>query len=485
MSDPLSYSPVPEAKKSRKGLVIGAGVAVAAVLVGGGAFAVSQLSGGGAQPTAVLPDSTLAFASVDLDPGAAQKIEAFKTLRKFPDLRDEVKNEKRDLRRDIFKAFLEDSDCGGMTYADDIEPWIGDRAAFGAVDLGGDEPSPVVVLSQTDSGKAEDALAQLKKCDGLDGDFGGVVTDDFVVVSDGVANAKKIVAAAEKKPVTDSDGYQEATDAAGDAGIVNYYVSSKAGATLAKVIADKAPSGAISESQLDGLAKGLGSIAGSVRFADGGVEVSTVMKSKKTQAPKGAGEAAGKLPKDSAAVLALKLPAQVLDELSAPLADLGVDKNAVKTVFGEGVVVAVGGDDFREPKVGVAVRGDADKIKSTLAEVLQGFGLGLDGLPVKERTSGDRYVLATSSDYADELLKDGRLGDLDSYKAVIPEGDKSTSVLFANFDSGLREMIVSLVKSDNGPSTEVDRNLDPLDALGISAWNDGDYTHSLLKVTTD
>ena len=148
-------------------------------------------------------------------------------------------------------------------------------------------------------------------------------------------------------------------------------------------------------------------------------------------------------------------------------------------------MAALGGDDFKDPDIGIAVNGDADKIKSTIGEVLQGFDLSLSDLPIAEKTGDGRYVVATSPDYADKLLKDGKLGDLEAYQKVIPEGDKSTGVFFVNFNSDLRELLGSLVKTMDGPNTQVDRNLEPLDALGISAWNDGDYAHSLIKVTTD
>src|SRR4051794_25926984 len=63
----------------------GAGVAVVG-LAAGGWFAYSALSGGGTQPESVVPSTAAAYAELDLDPAAGQKIAAFRFLRRFPDL---------------------------------------------------------------------------------------------------------------------------------------------------------------------------------------------------------------------------------------------------------------------------------------------------------------------------------------------------------------------------------------------------------------
>ena len=69
---------------NRKRLIaLGALVAGGAV-VAGGAWAATSFFATGSQPAEALPDSTVAYFSVDLDPSGGQKIEAIKTLRKFP-----------------------------------------------------------------------------------------------------------------------------------------------------------------------------------------------------------------------------------------------------------------------------------------------------------------------------------------------------------------------------------------------------------------
>ncbi len=91
--------------------IVGGGVA-AAVLIGAGAFAFVQLSGGGPQPHDVLPDTAVAYARIDLDPSAGQKVAALRLIRKFPDLARElgIKNPEQDVRRLIVEEALQDSD---------------------------------------------------------------------------------------------------------------------------------------------------------------------------------------------------------------------------------------------------------------------------------------------------------------------------------------------------------------------------------------
>ena len=130
----------------RTGVLAAVGVAGLA-LVGGGVWAATSFLGTGAQPAEALPAGTLGYASVDLDPSGAQNIEAIRTLRKFPAFREKVGlNTDDDVRRKIFEEIEKEVDCQGLDYADDIEPWLGDRAAVAAVDTGAEEPSPVFVV---------------------------------------------------------------------------------------------------------------------------------------------------------------------------------------------------------------------------------------------------------------------------------------------------------------------------------------------------
>ena len=89
MSEQLEIGRPVRAPRGRNAVRTGVIAGVTAAVIGGAAFGGWQLqqflSGGGPQPEDVLPASTVAFASIDLDPGAGQKLAAYQLLKKFPD----------------------------------------------------------------------------------------------------------------------------------------------------------------------------------------------------------------------------------------------------------------------------------------------------------------------------------------------------------------------------------------------------------------
>src|SRR5690348_17281787 len=84
----LQPDPPTERRSSKRGIVAVVASVVAVVLIAGGGYAAWQFfAGGGPRPAEVLPSSTLALVTVDLNPSGGQKVEAIKTLRKFPSWR--------------------------------------------------------------------------------------------------------------------------------------------------------------------------------------------------------------------------------------------------------------------------------------------------------------------------------------------------------------------------------------------------------------
>jgi hypothetical protein len=201
-------------------------------VIGGGAWAATSFFATGSQPAEALPDSTIAYFSVDLDPSGGQKIEAITTLRKFPAFRDEIDLETDDdLRERLFEEITESGECEGLDYAADVKPWLGSRGAIAAVDLGGEEPSPVGVIQVTDAGKAEDGVAKLvETCPGPEGeagsDVGGWVIDgDWMVVAETEEIAQDVVDAAAGATLADDAGFGKWTGEAGDDGFMTVYVA--------------------------------------------------------------------------------------------------------------------------------------------------------------------------------------------------------------------------------------------------------------------
>ncbi|MBC2933552.1 DUF3352 domain-containing protein [Nocardioides sp. zg-1228] len=243
--------PVPGDDSKKRLIALGAIVAGGAV-VAGGAWAASSFFATGSQPAEALPASTVAYVSVDLDPSGGQKIEAIKTLRKFPGFTDQVDiKSDEDLRERLFEEITSSGECEGLDYDADVKPWLGSRAAMAVVDLGEDEPTPVGVVQTSDAGKAEDGLSALiDACgggeDGGDAeastDVGGwVVEGDWIVVAETREIAQKVVEAADGSPLAGDAAFEEWTGEAGDDGFMSMYV----GKAVTKYMDDFGATGAM------------------------------------------------------------------------------------------------------------------------------------------------------------------------------------------------------------------------------------------------
>lgn len=216
---------------NRKRLVVLGALGAGAAVVAGGAWAATSFFATGAQPAEALPDSTIAYASVDLDPSGGQKIEAIKTLRKFPGFTDQVDiKSDEDLRERLFEEITSSGGCEGLSYADDVKPWLGSRAAMAAVEVGEDQPAPVAVVQITDSGKAEEGVQKLiDTCGGGEegsGDVGGWVVDgDWLVLAETKETAQKVVDDAGSGSLADDEAFGTWTGEAGDDGFMSFYVA--------------------------------------------------------------------------------------------------------------------------------------------------------------------------------------------------------------------------------------------------------------------
>ena len=161
LGDPGSGAP-----RNLKPVLIGGAAVAGLAVVGGAAWAAMSFFSTGAQPAEALPDSTLAYVSIDLDPSGGQKIEAVRTLNKFPEFKDQLGLETDDdVRRWVFDEIQGSDDaCANLDYEDDIESWLGNRAAIAAVDTGADSPTMAAVVQVTDADAAESGLVKLQNC---------------------------------------------------------------------------------------------------------------------------------------------------------------------------------------------------------------------------------------------------------------------------------------------------------------------------------
>lgn len=252
----------------RKAWIAG-GVTLAVVAAVGGYVGYQAVFASGPQPAEALPDSTVAYLSVDLDPSGKQKYEALQALQKFPGFSEETGLDRdSDLRRELFESIQDAGACPDVDWGDDIEPWLGNRFGVAAVDLGDDnfEGAPVtpvaVVQISGDEDAAEDGLEKLRDCGnvgmgglgmsmdpGLAGstsdepsssdEVGGwVVRDGWIVVAPTQDLAEQVSDDAAESPLTDDDDYERWTDAVGDVGILNGYAAPEAGKVLGDALAE-------------------------------------------------------------------------------------------------------------------------------------------------------------------------------------------------------------------------------------------------------
>jgi hypothetical protein len=535
----------------KKGLFLGGGV-VGLVAVGVGAWAAYNFFSTGPQPSEALPAATLGYASIDLDPSGGQKLEALRTLNKFPAFKDKVGiNADDDLREKIFDWIQDDGQCKGLDYSDDIEPWLGDRAAFAAVDIGGDDPDPVFVLQVKDADKAGGGLDKIKACSDSD-DVGWKISGDWAVIAESDAIAGKVVDAAAKHSLADDADFKKWTGEAGDSGVATFYAGPAAGDYLADHADDLlnlpyafAPmsSGCVGGKALgsDGIATGsapseeLGcesyssegstpsnvsaeleqklrsfkGMAATVRFDDGAVELEAAGDHSiggTFLSGGGTADVVTSLPGDTGAVLGLgfkegwfgdiidymaSYTGEDADQLMSDLSDLsGLDLPAdVESLAGNSAALALGSDfdpqafgssqGLSGVPVALKIKGDPDKIEKVL-DKLRGRS-EVCACVLESDSSGDVVVIGPNADYRADVLKNGTLGDNDVFKDVVREADKAQTVLFVNVD----EFEAAIEKSAGDSDQELVDNLKPVAGVGVTAWVDGDVSHSVLRLTTD
>lgn len=524
---PVSAAP-PSSDRRRRLLALGGLVAVLAV--GGGAvWAASSFLGTGAQPAEALPAGTLGYVSIDLDPSGGQKIEAIQTLRKFPAFAEEIGLETDDdLRERLVEEIVKSGECEGLDFAEDVEPWLGDRAAVGAADLGDEDPTPVFVVQVKDADEATAGLDNLREVcgGGSDGDTGGwVVEGDWVVVGESEAAAQKVVDATKEGSLADDDDFKRWTGEAGEPGIVTMYAAPEAGQFIGRYVGDMADMGSMLgvppvggmgiEPESPGIPpeaqKALDEFRGAaatIRFDDGSFEVEfagNAGEAGSTLLASDAGaDGVGDLPDDTIAAFGMGFAdgwlQTVLDQVATSTgespdeflemisAQTGLDLPAdAEILLGEAVTISLGGDfdpeaavngGPAEVPVGFTIEGDPSEIESVLDKLRP--QLGDEASLLETESDDDSVFISPNADYRATLAEGGSLGDTAVYQAVVEGADDASVVVFVNFDAG--DNWLDGLAGDDPAAAE---NIEPLSAFGIAGWRDGDVSHSILRLTTD
>jgi hypothetical protein len=524
----------PRSRRSRRTTWLVGGGLVGALALGAGAWAVVSFFQQGAQPAEALPSTTLAYVSVDLDPSGSQKIDAFRTLDKFPAFKDEVGiHSVDDVRQKLGDELIKGLDCDDLTFAGDIDPWLGNRAAVAAVDLGNPNPDPVVVVQVSDEGKAKAALGKLASCGDDPADVAYALHDGWAVFAGDRDAVDEVVSETDHATLADDASYQKWTKAVGDSGVVNLYAAPAAGRYLADHLDNL-------ENDLGDLGAGGGSFmssatnaghtsrpgggsgafadvlkdfagaAATVRFTGDGLELATAADPALTKggvASDQGGTLVEKLPDDTAAAIGLGLAPgwlgryadqmsqafgggrsgrQMLDRLSR---GSGLDlPDDIETLLGSSTALSISKDfDFEAASmssdgegvpVALTVRGDADAIEQVLDKVR---AQDPRGATVLGSDSGHGLVVVgPTAAYRHEVLTGGDLGDSDAFRSVVPEAGDASVVVYVNVDD-LQKMVGQLSEGDH----QVVDNIAPLKAFGFSGWIDDGVARTSLKISTD
>ncbi|NHC45634.1 hypothetical protein [Motilibacter aurantiacus] len=173
--------------------VVGAGTALTLVVGAGGVYAYSALAAGGPQPEAVLPAGAIAYAKVDLDPTAAQKIAAMRLARKADMLRSAAPGGLDGVKETTISAVAEESGLG-LSEAD-ISAWAGDRAAYAVYAApptvqDEDGVDVVVAIATTNNPAARVALDKVKAAEGT----AYTIKGGFVLLSEDQPSLDRVLA---------------------------------------------------------------------------------------------------------------------------------------------------------------------------------------------------------------------------------------------------------------------------------------------------
>jgi hypothetical protein len=506
--------------------VVAAGAAAVLVAAGAGAWGVAQLVGGGSGPASAVPSIAVAYVSVDLDPSAGQKIEALRTLKKFPVLADTLDLGVRDdLRRWVFEQIQDQDGCPGVDYGRDVEPWLGNRMALAAVPDDTVPLAPLLAVQVSDREAAAAGVKALQAC----GDAvapGGAGSDvaqepagvsfvgDYMLVTEHQDDADAMARAAEASPLEDDAAFGQWMDRVGDPGFLTAYVTPEAARRMTdlgeRLGGDLAGSGAgRAGEQMRTLWKDFEGMAAVVRFHDGSIEAELAAAGLPAGATgdRASGPSLETLPGTTAAAMTLSLrPGWLqgyLDSVGAMLSagestdefwsmvesDTGLAlPEDVETLLGDGFSISVDSsadlgeiersNDVPRAPVALRVSGDAQASRAVLDRVLGLVGVGPDDVAVRD--DGGLLVVGLDPAYVDRLAAaDGDLGGSDTFTAVVPDAERASSALYVDFDAN--GWLDALTDGD----AEASANLAPLRALGLSAWQADGVQHGLLRLSTE
>jgi len=478
-------SPEPASRSGVRGR--GRGLAVALVAAGvlevaGGAVVVAGfLAGGGAQPEDALPAGVLGMVKLDLDPAAGQKLAAYRLLERFPSTAASVQDADS-VKDDLLSDLLGDAD--GLDYAEDVKPWIGDRAGVALLPAG-DQPAPLAAVAYTDRAGAEKGLRRVAAEAG-DTFFAFSENADFVLIGpiqevvDEAATAQEVLA--------NDDSWRKGMAALdGDQIVTGWADLSRLMELLPQESREQA-------AQVYGLGGDLGLSGTFVMGAHAGEgHVELVARTVDLRSSVQATTAVGGSPSSG---LLTGLPADTLAALS--VTDLGPGvAEAFRTAYSAqdplgliayaaqlGIALpddlaALLGQDIAVaafPDGGFGARSRTEQVDaafgtaSAVAEALLGAAS-----PDVLRRLEDGVAVGTDPAALDAVTSsDGGLGGTAAFRAAVPEAEGAGILLYVDIAGALARF---------GDPAELDEELSQLQSLGVSSRRDARNATARFRLT--
>jgi hypothetical protein len=183
---------------SRSGWTVAVLGALTSLVLASGIVVAASFSGGGPQPEEVLPGTAFAFAKVDFDPPASQKLAVRSLARRFPDA---PSDELSGLKDDLVESLLDDADVG-LDFERDVKAWLGDRAGLAAFRDAAGDAKVVVAIQADDEDEARAAITRAANDVAVDFRKGYALTAEDPAT---LAAALRLV---DEGSLSDADGYR-------------------------------------------------------------------------------------------------------------------------------------------------------------------------------------------------------------------------------------------------------------------------------------
>jgi Protein of unknown function (DUF3352) len=470
------WQPEPPKKKRGKVIPLIAALAMVLVVAGGGIFAYGKLKGGD-QPSAVLPGTAVAYARVDLNPSAGQKVAAIRFLLKFPSVKDKLglTGEKDDLRQKLFEQIKKyaGDDLADVDYDKDIKPWLGERAGIAALPPadGKDEPDVVLAVQVKNEGEATKGLDKLMANE--DKKPGRAFSNGYVLLGEDQATVDAAVATAKDNPLEKNAKFSSDMDKLGEQGFLSAWADMKGIASI---------SGKVDSSALGGI--GDASMAAALRFDSSYVELKGIAQGDKSIKVDSAdaGDLIAKLPDSTAGAVAVsggenlvdtmwqqldkasngnikELTEQITEETGLTLPD------DLKSLLGKNLAVAIDKNSANGPKIAARMETDpakAEPVVEKLTTLLHERSSA--NVPIETAKDDDTLVLATDKDYAEQVLKGGNLGQSENFQQALPDTKGAVTIGYVDFEAA----------GSLSPRFSSDKDLAALRSGGFVARSTGD-----------